>query len=540
MSNSYDSITFGGAGSSNVDASNQAYRDANAQTVSDLHGPTHILGPLTIICRADQMDMYARFKNPSSRSYPKGFGAASLSVYENEAVIGYKRTRKGGLEYTIGFSSLNGLPFGEAETVEDLENKFYFIGLSRSDYHTIDDASKNMRAHRSGFAVAVFGFTSVRQKWPTDIYPGDKIMWSFPSLEDAVQSSKSMSTSRHPRDKLMVQLHPLDWSHLHYAINNVCQIFLRKGNDIGISKNLGFGNGEYSTSKSKANSSNKAKAAQGMKTHCLITVAKGVEVLNNRNIIKVMTPYETKKEQTKDALIVALMNALITMSNADGGDAFDGMTISGNAPSFGTTTIPEYLSVQETYREYVDALRSPKTNVIKGTNVTYPGENDQFTKNYTFFTQGAHLASSSVYDRPPLENADDAAAYLRDKQMEKVNETLFIADALGLIDTPSGQADSQELIHDLVNATHLGYAEPESKRKYATGRSIKNISERLSRQESAALKEYQRVAENHVFDNNEAMSMFTASIEDKVVGTAFSYAPAGQLSTVLDIALKVK
>ena len=206
----------------------------------------------------------------------------------------------------VAYSSLNGLPFGEAQTVEELEELYYVVGVSRSNYDTV--ASRDVQLDRTGYTIATFGMLSSQVQLEENVFAGDKVMWSFPSLQQAKALMRVKSTSQVPREKLMIRLSALDWSHLHYLISNVSQLFLRKANDIGISRRLGsFGNvARYEAKHSKINADPKIKTAHAMKTHAMTVATKAIEVLAMRGIVKIMTPYEKKKEAAKDALLIEL------------------------------------------------------------------------------------------------------------------------------------------------------------------------------------------------------------------------------------------
>jgi hypothetical protein len=532
-------------------------RDQSDHVSSDLFGNAHSQGVMTVIVRANTREMKARQKQIGNR-YPGGSDAYSLHVHEFDVIIGPKRTGTGGRDYVWGFSSLNGLPFGTHKNVDSLEQSLWFVGISRSNHYTVPDLSKGIQIDKQGFAAIAFGICSIRRRWSTDIYPGDKLVWRLPSFKEARESMMRKTTTRHPSDKLMVVVEPLDWSFLKYALKNVCQLMLRSRNDIGISHRLDGGTGDYGRSNSDVSSN--VRTARALKDHTLTVINSGVEVLAMRGLVKIQTPYKKKKEIAMSKLLkTALDFAKEKVARGGGGGmtapelraAVATMDVEGKKLSALSLASPEIRNDNNSsqskflkaYLEYSEACGERQTDASTLTNCDF---DDEFKQPYAFFAHNKDLSKlysagvRYVQDETgqPRDLTDtDARTIDVNAKMGKINDALFLSHYLGLVN--GGKGEQTKVTHDLLNATHMTFGEIETSMNYLTGFPLgSELNIVASQKQLNMLNDYKKLQEEHLFKLNEEIAKLSQSIEDRRIGTAISHATSGSLDTILDVLVK--
>ena len=529
-------------------------RDQSDHVASDLFGNAHQQGVLTLIVRADTREMKARQK-PVGNKYPGGADAYCLHVHEFDVILGPKGTGTGGRDYVWGFSSINGLPFGTHKNVDSLEQSLWFVGISRSNHYTIPDLAKGIQIDKQGFAVIAFGICSIRRRWTTDIYPGDRLVWRLPSLREAKESMMRKTTTRHPSDKLMAIVEPLDWSFLKYIWKNVCQLMLRAGNDIGISHKLGGGGEGDDYGRTNSDAASNVRTARALKDHTLTVVSTGVEVLAMRGLVEIQTPYKKKKRSTQLKLLKAALDFARGKVVQEGGgvlttqelrNALLSAGVEGRKPSQLSLNSAEIRntgnSVQskflKAYLEYAEACAERQTDASTLTNCDF---GDEFKQPYMFFSQNKDLSklySGGVLSMVDPNSTTEAKKIDTDAKLEKINNKLFLDHYLGLVN--GGKGEQTRVTHDVLNATHIGFGEASTSVKYLTGFPLgSELNIYASQRQLNMLEESKRLLEEHLFKLNEEMSKLTQSIDDRRIGTAVSHATSGSLDTVLDVSIKV-
>lgn len=528
-------------------------RDQMDHVSSDLFGNAHSQGVLTLIVRTNTREMKARQKQIGNR-YPGGGDAYSLHVHEFDIIVGPKGTGTGGRDFVWGFSSINGLPFGTHTNVDSLEQSLWFVGISRSNHYTIPDLAKGIQIDKAGFAVITFGICSIRRRWTTDIYPGDGLVWRLPSLREAKESMLRKTTTRHPSDKLMVVVEPLDWSFLKYAWKNVCQLMLRSGNDLGISHRLGGGGGDGDYGRSNSDVATNVRAARALKDHTLTVINEGIEVLAMRGLVEIQTPYKKNKKRAmlnllKTALdfaktrVVPLQDGELdegALATAVSSMDIEGKKLSGldlasrEVRNAGNSPQSKFIKA---YLEYSEAANDRQTDASTLTNCDF---GDEFRQPYTFFSQNKDL--SKLYSSGLLKMVDSNSTVEAKKidtsaKMAKINDVLFVSHYLGLVN--GGKGEQVRVTHDLLNATHMSLGQAETSIKYLTGFPLgSELNILASQKQLNMLNDYKRQAEEHLFKLNEEMAKLAQSIEDRRIGTAVSHATSGSLDTVLDVLVK--
>jgi hypothetical protein len=139
-------------------------------------------GEITVNVQMESGEMLTRRNNMNrdiSRiaSYQGGDVMENLHVLPGELVFGWK-TRQGrnkvpGNPSQIGFSSLNGIKWGNYSSNEELQSRIRFIGLAKTPYF-VDNAAQL----KSGFSAIAVGSGTTFNTGDDDIQPGDMIEWT--------------------------------------------------------------------------------------------------------------------------------------------------------------------------------------------------------------------------------------------------------------------------------------------------------------------------------------------------------------------------
>lgn len=514
-------------------------RDMDNYVSSDLYGDAHTQGAMTLIVRADTVEMKARTKRSKNR-YPNLGDDFDLHVQEFDLIIGPKKAGTNNQNFVWGFSSINGLPFGTAETVEELENKYWFIGVSRSNHYVVPNLAKGTQVDKQGFGVIAFGICSIRQCWEKDMYAGDVAMWRFPTVAEALEMINHKTTTRYAPTKLMVKVVPLDWSRIKYSINNVCKLFLRKANDIGISNKLSITQGEYGSSNSESTAN--IRAARAFKNHALTTVATGVEVLATRNLVEILTPYKVNRKNAQTRLLISALDLIKTLLPRGRGNLtannlapmdINGTPFALNGSMAEVSTQDETGQFLRDYIAFSEACAEPKTDASKMVNCAF---SDEYEQPYVWFTHGADFNKriKKGLEKVDLTSESSAKSALLNEKMRKVHEILFLTNMLGL--TNGGKGEELNVTHDVLNATHLSMTDAEVGKKYLKPHAFgPEFSVVTTSRQVAMLKEYKNHAEVHLPRLGEEMGKLCDSIHDKKIGRFVSHASAGSLNSVADL-----
>ncbi len=138
-------------------------------------------GEVTANVRGDRWEIEERRKNASSArqmtTYPGGELFDNLHVFPHELVFGWvnKKARFNfpGEPNEIGFSSQNGIYYGEFDTDEELEDNLYLIGLCKTPFKF-----DSLDQLKHGFTAIRVGSGSTFHTGTKPIYSGDLIEWS--------------------------------------------------------------------------------------------------------------------------------------------------------------------------------------------------------------------------------------------------------------------------------------------------------------------------------------------------------------------------
>lgn len=204
--------------------------------------PITTQGEVTLNCRAEHGEMTRRRANMGrlasrAKSYPGGDVIDNLHIMPHELVFGWVnrqgRNQIPGHPNQIGFTSLNGLKWGDTSTDEELELRIRFIGLAKTPF--IFD---NVNQLKHGFSAIGVGSGTTFHTGEEDIFPGDKLYWSViprpkatanPLAEPRLEGGKygdSGPGSRQgnprigtPRGKLRFRINPSRFNDMRPSIN---------------------------------------------------------------------------------------------------------------------------------------------------------------------------------------------------------------------------------------------------------------------------------------------------------------------------------
>ena len=144
--------------------------------------PITTQGEVTVNCRAEYGELKARRINMSGNStraisYPGGDVLDNMHIMPHELVFGWinrqGRNMIPGHPNQIGFTTLNGMKWGNYSTDEEMEQRLRFIGLAKTPF--IFD---NQYQLKHGFTAIAVGSGTTFHTGEVDIFPGDKIHWS--------------------------------------------------------------------------------------------------------------------------------------------------------------------------------------------------------------------------------------------------------------------------------------------------------------------------------------------------------------------------
>jgi hypothetical protein len=468
---------------------------------SSEYGPAMTQGPLVVIVRVSPEELVSRRKTGGQR-YPGGGNTNFLNVKEMGLVIG-RKSQTGGKEWVCGFETLNGLPFGSVDSIDALEDQFWFIGVSRSHHNPIPNPRTGKNPDRQGFSVMTFGICSVVGQWRKNIYPGDVLMWYFPTPQEARLKASAKSTPEYQAGRLSINLKPFDWTYLAYAMQTVCSIFLK--NDIGISHKLNWS--------STKNISPQLAAAARVRKSVLTTVVNGVEVLAMRGLIEVNTPQKKKKRLAE----LKFMKSI-----------FDGLGADGKTPKTENEENPLVIA----YNQYVKELKAADNEKL------YTSPLEKELKNpYAFFKTGMDLKDRIEAGEEPKTKASDIKERLMSHKLRKINEVLFLAKIFGLVN--NGKLEEQKVTQDVLNSALRCFGDDVNAQMYSTIGSLRGEAKVvLSEAKISQLEKYtQETRENFVQAHVEVHQM-AYELSKRAVGMALSYAEAGQLEKTLDLLVR--
>lgn len=512
----YTDVEWGGRRNAQLENSKRDH------TASGLYGSEYPQSTLTFVAKPHLRDIVERYTSLETRGrYPYGSDPTVHFITEYGLVFAKRKSQSLDTagQYIECFQSVNGMDFEGCKTVEELERKHWLVGLSRSNVHTIKSAQAGSNGpSKTGFAVMAFGTATLRQKFLTEIYPGDLLMWSFPDSEITKNVMTHRDTERHNK-KLNAVVEAVDWTIIDNYLANIARLVLRKGNDMGISKNL-LNFGDHDVGATKPSASPKVKTANALKTHVLFVGSKFTEVLITRGILNVNTPYNRNVNDAKDALLTALFK-----SNYKGMDGNNRVDTSGMNPN--DASVP----LIETYNAYIDALQADKTDIFTGENIDL---DEEVTKSYTYHTSGVHLASKMRSIGQAFSNTNDAQNYLESEKMQKhLKDVMYIPYLVGLVD---GRGE-RKVVYDVLNACLPSYATYENKKLYRTGDGIVDLSKILTREQEHILSAYKHFGDNHLLSLGRTLSDSQEAVRSKIFGRAMSHGTPTQLEGAVSIIL---
>jgi len=445
---------------------------------------------IVVHVKPDKKEMYYRTVSNDHNRYPGANDTLNLAVYENDLVIGRRKTAPADtfINSVSGFSSLNGLSYEGYGSPDELEDDFWVIGVSRSDYYTISDIPHGRDSAQPEFSAVTFGSASLWDVWIRDIYPGDKLMFSFPNWKEDYdfrnKGGQYSSTKMRPR------VVPYNPAYGNYYMKSAIKLAKEKyGTSDGRKSSYlaRTGPGGKRTGPQNQYRNKTEAAASGLTTAVLLQALKIIEVLQHRGIIDIVTTADLNNrvgqgqgQPTAEATVNLLSQHATHVAIPD--ERF-------------TSKFERWSSVDDGHDQYhargdVDIQTAYASKVGK----------------LNFRRLGTHDA-----------------------------RTLWLAEKMGLISSDPaiyGQHSSPEVISNCLNAC---FPQSDVDFMHVTGKTLMGTAF-MGGMKTALCSQLHKVTTSHALDLQEVMNNFKNSLDMKCFGTALSAVREGGPNiTSLDI-----
>ncbi len=456
-------------------------------TVLGLRGPRTVQGEITsnVDVLTQEFDERKRFseRNPG-KTYPGGGDVNNLHIMKGESVLSWQQIKgrrggKRGSNGEAGFTSINGIANHQYDSVEDLQDRLYYVGISKLNYKVLSEEQP-----KSGLSVIRYGASTYHYTGRVPSYPGDTMVWKLPDIHFRSGQFKPNSHSGKPRGKLLAILEPLDWQELDYYLLSLYTTIMDKGDD-----------GIYGMSVRKLLEENirglnrKKEAALAFKKHTLMTAMRSIESLSERNIVTINTPERNARKKNKEFLLrgfLEMTNMLLpdkfklsvkdftsgsgsisgfsmtkkqfvlvaVAMSADRGDEIPDILPSGDEVDESGALFKIYGKIYDTIMEFMEREREVvPTDVSKprpeGRNFTKLDESlriwvedDHFKQNHAFFKNGLHWSIEGL-----------SSSQVKDLIRERERATLWLAHVTGAI----GEDPEQNVQDDIINTVWFKY-----------------------------------------------------------------------------------
>jgi len=224
----------------------------------------------------------------------RAYAGDDFSIMPGELVIGHRK-RVGHASFharsqEAGFSSVAGMNYGDAGSVEGLMRSFYFLGVAKGEYQHGGDNLYGTDPMDHGFGFLRAGSMSINNNSPQDIYAGDPIAWRLPPVrggdprtQGSASSGRTLDTGLNPRvsynrtgtpyGKPLVQIERFDPSDFSFQLAGAYALFDKPSAQGGVS-DLGCA----ALFSDKSNLSSLQEEALGYKCGLLMSYARARDV----------------------------------------------------------------------------------------------------------------------------------------------------------------------------------------------------------------------------------------------------------------------
>jgi hypothetical protein len=252
-------------------------------------------GEITKNCRADYGEVSSRRRNAgntvsSVRSYPGGDVLDNLQILPNEMVLGWvaKQGRGAipGHPNATGFSTMNGIKWGDFSTDEELESRLRFLGFAKTPFFF-----DNEYQLKHGFTCLSAGTMTTFHTGEREIFPGDKVAWSVfprpaapgaPYPLELPGGRMGHPRSGTPRGKIRFRLNPVRFNDAKPSLNAAVSVMKKPTAQGGVSdrpfEHLFF---EYNLGGKPKMTAIQEMGYALMVTLCVATV-RGIKILRDR------------------------------------------------------------------------------------------------------------------------------------------------------------------------------------------------------------------------------------------------------------------
>lgn len=477
--------------------------------------------------------------------YPGASNAENLYVKPRELLFGYSEQQLSntfpGQIQEWGFTSLNGLYYGDTLTDQELEETIYFIGVAKIPF---DFDSEDQLQH--GVSALAAGSISIFNTGLKDIYPGDKCVWKVPPRHNSrgtqlrSKNIPNLAITGKPHGKLLMMVERVDYRDTKYLVEDAYVRMFREDN--GGVKNVPFSALGPSGRDYKLN--RRQEHALALKQLVLFVGMRFLEAFQLRNIVSINTPKQMLAFKIAETILDA------AQLNEDG-TGVDGVTIQLQQQQQQQQTAPgqrpraEQAGAQQgqnAQKELEDLLLRAVRAKMEGTKLE-EGRGVLLTK---MEANGMRekLAEEEI---APYLYFKKGAQYPESVREEKLEENkqrlLWLASRLGAIGGPSHKeriSVNHNWLNDVLN-TIFAAAIPDAA---AQELYLPTMSEELTDEElvdeiknpSSLEGHYLSSSINFINQGHEGMGRALHSILRKQFMTATSFAqPAEPLDAVISV-----
>jgi hypothetical protein len=204
-------------------------------------------GEVTVNCRQDRREVEQRRMNIqkstiNATSYPGGDSIGNMHVLPHELVFSWVRKQARymipGHPNQIGWTSLNGINYGQFNTDEEMEMAIRFVGLAKTPFEY-----DNPKQLQHGFTAISVGSGTTFNTGNQEFFPGDYIKWRViprPIVGGNFEGGEFGGRQGNPRvgterGKWRMIIEPMKFNDLTPSINAAVSAMMRPKSAGGIS-----------------------------------------------------------------------------------------------------------------------------------------------------------------------------------------------------------------------------------------------------------------------------------------------------------------
>jgi hypothetical protein len=211
----------------------------------------------------------------SSLAYPGGADLLNQRYTKNDLLIGRigEIVHSAGRPQTTAVPSLNGLSLGEYRSLFDAQRHHQLIGVNKTDYDPADPL-----APKSGLAVITNGTATIPYTGTESAFPGDKLRWRLPPLEEAAQEIPQWEGK--PKGKIPVGMSVLNFDDIDQMEHLLVYLAMQPASEDGVAD----------VDLRDPNIDSEKQAAILLKKHAMSSALYIIHGLVKKGLLRIMTP----------------------------------------------------------------------------------------------------------------------------------------------------------------------------------------------------------------------------------------------------------